>query len=658
VRTRVLLVGARGYGAVHLARLSDRADEFEIAGVVDPAGPVETLPAESWWPTLAEAVDAGVRADIAVIATPIGTHAELAELAMTAGCDVYLEKPPTPTWSDYERLLAAQERSGRVVQVGFQSLASGAIARLADLGPVDSVAAWGAWARQPAYWRRSPWAGRREMNGEPVLDGVVTNPLSHAVITALRVAGARRAEQVASVEVELLHLNDIQADDLSSVRIRLDDGRVVSAALTLCAPEQRIPMIEVRTERGDARYAYKSDSVEIDGVVTEHDPGDLLRELVAHRRSGAPLSAALSDVGAFMTVMEAVRTAQAPRQVPPGAAGVRREGERWVLDDAEEWMRRTARAGALFSELRAPWAPRPGGAPRVLTALAGDRAARIGEWHDGAEVTATSGPRPFLHPLTTPAGVVVTDAHPLDHDWHLGVSVALQDVSGVNFWGGRTYTRDRGYRWRADHGRIVPQVIEDRVGLLRVQSRWYGPDGCALLSETDAFSVEDVGGAWAFTFDIVLEPAGAEAVTLSGPGPNGRADGGYGGLAWRLPAVEDVRVRTPSAQGESAVHGSIADWVALTGAFPDGRATVVLAAADDATRADPWFVRVESYPGIGSALAWQDAVVLRPGDRLHRRFHGLLADGDLDDGTVEALLGRIGSGEDGGGKPHLGSSED
>ena len=40
--------------------------------------------------------------------------------------------------------------------------------------------------------------------------------------------------------------------------------------------------------------------------------------------------------------------------------------------------------------------------------------------------------------------------------WHLGAGVALQDVDGVNFWGGRTYTRAAGeYVWRPDHGSIV-----------------------------------------------------------------------------------------------------------------------------------------------------------------------------------------------------------
>jgi hypothetical protein len=73
---------------------------------------------------------------------------------------------------------------------------------------------------------------------------------------------------------------------------------------------------------------------------------------------------------------------------------------------------------------------------------------------DGSDLDPNLSPRPYLHPVRTLGGTVVTDALPADHRWHLGISVALQDVEGWNFWGGRTYVRGQGYVWRGDHGRI------------------------------------------------------------------------------------------------------------------------------------------------------------------------------------------------------------
>ena len=80
----------------------------------------------------------------------------------------------------------------------------------------------------------------------------------------------------------------------------------------------------------------------------------------------------------------------------------------------------------------------------------------VASYQDGSRIRPSSSPRPYLHPVRTLAGTVVTDHQPADHVWHLGVGVALQDVNGINFWGGRTYTRDAGrYVWRPDHGTVV-----------------------------------------------------------------------------------------------------------------------------------------------------------------------------------------------------------
>ena len=91
----------------------------------------------------------------------------------------------------------------------------------------------------------------------------------------------------------------------------------------------------------------------------------------------------------------------------------------------------------------------------------------VASGNEGGRIAPTSSPRPYLHPVSTLAGTVVTDHLPEDHVWHLGAGVAIQDVDGVNFWGGRTYTRDAGaYVWRKDHGRIVT-VAADRDGKRR-----------------------------------------------------------------------------------------------------------------------------------------------------------------------------------------------
>lgn len=639
--TDVLLIGARGFGAIHLQNLERLGDRVRLVALADPSGgPDEGFGSDvRAFASLAEAFRAGVRPDVVIIATPTGTHFALASLALKHGCDLYLEKPPVATMEQFDALLAQQESTGRAVQVGFQSFGSHAFARLAELGAPTSVAAWGAWTRDTAYWSRSAWAGKRVLDGHPVVDGVVTNPLSHAVATALRLAGAQRCEHVAQVELELYRANDIEADDTSSVRITLADGRIVSAALTLAALEQSEPLIEIRTPAADVLFSYTTDRLTYsDGRRADTGRADLFEELLDHRDHGTALTAPLIHTGAFMTVMEAVRRASDPTPIPDAEITVltNRPATLTVVNGVSEWVERTARAGALFSEVHAPFATatRQG---RTHDLRVGPTVVAVHD--DGSAVFRSSGPRPFLHPVRTLGGVVVTDAHPADHDWHLGVSIAFQHVNRVNFWGGPTYTRDLGYRWLDDHGHIQTTRFAVEDDGYTSQADWIAADGRILLKESTTWRLRPSSDrrAWLFRTSTALR-ATTEPVELGSPGSNGRAGGGYGGFSWRFPAASDVDVRTTDARGEDAVHGTIAPWLAFSARFPDGVATVVLAGDDDRTRTDPWFIRVSGYPGIGSSLAWAEAVRLAAGASITLSFRGVVADGRLPDADIPGLL--------------------
>jgi len=311
---------------------------------------------------------------------------------------------------------------------------------------------------------------------------------------------------------------------------------------------------------------------------------------------------------------------------------------RAVITGVRDAVERAVDAEATFAELHVPWAAKT--EPAVLADLAASGESRhpVAVLVDGADVTRSSSPRPYLHPVRTPSGVVVSDTHPADHDWHLGISVTLQDVSGVNFWGGRTYTPGRDYVWRDDHGRIVATRVEGAASALEAEFAWIGRDGAHMLTEQRRMTVADAGPrASAIDLTFSLETRSG-TLHLGGPGSNGRVGGGYGGLAWRLPAATDVDVRTASARGEDAVHGTVAPWLAWSAGFPTGTATVAMAPLDEASAADPWFVRVAGYPGIGAALAWDRAVTLTPGIPVARSYRLLVADGRLSDAEVVAAL--------------------
>lgn len=653
---RLVLVGVGGFGLVHAGRIAQlQADGLvHLAAAVDPLQdtPPEVIAGTPMFTDLPDALAAVGPVDVVVVAAPIGEHARLAALALTGGADVLLEKPPTATTEDFARLLELERETGRVVQVGFQSLGSPAPARLQEdaygLGPVVRVTATGAWSRTAGYWNRSPWAGRRSLDGRPVVDGVVTNPLAHATATALAVAGCRRLEDVASVETDLYRANAIESDDTSVVRIRTSTGMTVTCAFTLCAAEQRPPLVQVEGTRGRAELSYTDDllTLELDGerrTVTEMRQ-DLLQNLLAFRRGEAELLVPLASTGAFMRVLEAVATADEPVRIDPTAIAWSGEGEdrRPVVADVEHWLDRAVATGQTFRELGAPWA-HPGRDAVVARGVLGGT--EVLAHRDGAGTIPTSSPRPYLHPVRTLAGVVVTATHPADHDWHTGVGMAIPDVNGSSFWGGGTYAHGTGYQLLDDHGAVTGDAVEAGPSGFDQRLRWAGRSGRTEL-------VEHRGVRWTaltpqtwrlgFTSALTAE----HGATIGSPGSRGRVGGGYGGFFWRFPACADVDVFTATARGEEAVHGSVTPWVAWSADFAagpglSGPATVVVRSIGAGPVPDPWFVRVSGYPGLGSALAWDRPLVLGPGETLERAFDVVVADGRLDADGVAEVLARL-----------------
>ncbi|ROP58526.1 DUF6807 family protein [Curtobacterium sp. ZW137] len=648
----VVLVGARGYGLHHRANI-DRlvaAGACTLTAVVDPTlGSTE----DGGVPVVADVAAARSvgPVDVVVVAAPIAAHLPLALAALDAGADVLLEKPPVTTRAALAELLDAERRTGRVVQVGFQSLGSAAVPAFrsgAVVGRVRSAAAVGTWRRDAGYWERSSWAGKRRIAGVDVLDGVVANPLAHAVATALAVVGCRRAEDVVRVEVELYRANAIDGDDTSAVRVTTAAGLEATAAVTLCAPEETIPRVRVRGATGAATFAYTLDEVtrddgdgrgtDTDTDTVHHDRTDLLENLLDHRRTGADLLVPLASTGAFVEVLEAVRATEPVQIDHPHVTWTGEGAERHpVVADVEAIVARAADELALFSEVGAPWAHAVRDEVLHRFVVDGPDGARteVATSLDGAGTVPSSVPRPYLHPVRTLGGVHVSAHHPGDHDWHAGVGPAIPDVDGVNCWGGRTYVHGAGYVWRDDHGTVTVDWAAALGDTRTVDVSWRGPDGRPVLHEERVTSARALGpDAWELRIASSFRTPGDAPVRLGGPGSNGRVGAGYGGFFWRFPACDDVEVRTASATGEAAVHGSVAPWVSWSADFDGGAATIALEALG---HRDPWFVRAAEYPAIGSALAWSTPAVVRPGVPLVRAFRAVVADGRAD--PVE-LLGR------------------
>ncbi|MFI5870867.1 Gfo/Idh/MocA family protein [Streptomyces sp. NPDC051445] len=369
----IVLAGARGHGRWHLDNIRRLQDKgiVRLAGVCEltPLTPAE-IPEGLGTPE--QSADFGALLDttgarIAVVCTPIPTHTDLALTAAGKGVHLLLEKPPAPSYAEFRRMAEGVAEAGVVCQIGFQSLGSHAVPAIRELigngaiGDIAGVGGAGAWARAESYYRRAPWAGKRRLNGVDVIDGALTNPLAHAVATALALAGATRADDVTRIETELAHANAIESDDTSCVRVSTADGLEIVVAATLCAEDPDDPYVVVHGNRGRITYWYKQDRVLLQRAghgpeEFEYGRTDLLENLVEHLVDGTELLVPPAATESFMRVVEAIRVAPDPVQLPDDAWRPLPDEERRVVPGIDGLVAAAADTLALFSELGAPWA--------------------------------------------------------------------------------------------------------------------------------------------------------------------------------------------------------------------------------------------------------------------------------------------------------------
>lgn len=261
------------------------------------------------------------------------------------------------------------------------------------------------------------------------------------------------------------------------------------------------------------------------------------------------------------------------------------------------------------------------------------------------DLPAALAPRPYLHPVYTLGGVPVTELMPHSHPYHLGVSLAVPDLDGGNFWGGRTFVPGHGPAWLDNHGTQRHEAwLSQTPGAIEQALRWFRVDGTPLLAEERAISCRPVTEtAWALGFRFTLRNATGRPLPLRSPATLGRLGAGYGGFFWRAPASRRLaEVFGPASDDLAALHGVPAPWLAATGDTHDGREwTLLFVAATERTARDRWFVRTRDYIGVGSSLAWDEPLILPPDGTIARHIVTVVADGALPRPAAADLAERL-----------------
>jgi predicted dehydrogenase len=188
-------------------RAAQKAEEFGISavGYDDPAQ------------MIAEA-----DLDLVSIATPPSTHAQLPIAALDAGIHVLVEKPMAPSLEECEAMLAAQERSGKLLSVVAQNRFRDDLATLKEvvdsglLGSISHVRVDSAWWRGLPYYDLW-WRGTWEKEG----GGCTLNHAIHHIDLLLWLLGS--PAEVTAMLANAQHDNS-EVEDLSVAVFRYERG--------------------------------------------------------------------------------------------------------------------------------------------------------------------------------------------------------------------------------------------------------------------------------------------------------------------------------------------------------------------------------------------------------------------------------------------------
>lgn len=261
---RSVLVGTGGIGDAHVAAVNATAGRVQLVAACDiDATRARTFcdrhkipAAHTDFATMLKVE----KPDIVLVAAPPGLHADMSIAAMEAGAWVLCEKPLCASLAEFDRIEAAEKRTGRhtacVFQMRFASsnthirglLGAGKFGR-----PLVAVCNT-LWYRDDAYYA-VPWRGKwsTELGGPTMSQGI------HTMDHLLHLLGDWT--EVRAVAETLYH--KIEVEDVSMALVKFANGARASLINSTLCPRQETYMrldCEQATIELTHLYAYKQEN--------------------------------------------------------------------------------------------------------------------------------------------------------------------------------------------------------------------------------------------------------------------------------------------------------------------------------------------------------------------------------------------------------------
>lgn len=257
-------------------------------------------------------------------------------------------------------------------------------------------------------------------------------------------------------------------------------------------------------------------------------------------------------------------------------------------------------------------------------------------------------PRPYLHPVRTLAGELVTVFRPHDHVWHRGISWSWPHVGEHNFWGGPTYV-DGAYAQLDNNGTAAHRSLTGlsaggaSVSLAHTLG-WTSQQGDPIIEERRAFTATLADEhSWVLVCETELTNVSGGTLTFGSPTTKGRDNAGYGGLFWRGPrSFTGGVIQSPAGPGGDELRGTRAEWFAFRGRHDGtGAASTIVMVDDPAGPRHPtqWFARSTEFACLNPAPFFSEELDLPAGEAIGFRHAVVVTAGDHGDAGTAALAG-------------------
>lgn len=312
---RVGIIGTGGIAGAHVDGYLAFPEECEIVALADAVPGKAAEKAASFGLPNAVGYDdpqrmlAEARLDLVSIATPPSTHAALAVAALDAGVNVLVEKPMAPSLEECDAMLAAQERSGKLLSVVAQNRFRDDLAALKHvldsglLGSISHVRVDSAWWRGMPYYDLW-WRGTWEKEG----GGCTLNHAIHHIDLLLWLLGS--PTEITAMLANAQHDN-AEVEDLSVAVFRYDRGLAQLTSSVVHHGQEQAIVIQAADARVSQPFAVVAERSRADGFPEDGGNADTVARIEALVASRTPL-AHVGHEGQIGDLLSAIRDGRAP----------------------------------------------------------------------------------------------------------------------------------------------------------------------------------------------------------------------------------------------------------------------------------------------------------------------------------------------------------